>query len=169
MTHTTFNEIDPNFSRDGKWIYFSSDAKGDFQVGKMPADGGDTVQVTQKGGYFPQESMDGKMLFYLKWNDSIDSNEVWQVPVEGGEERRVLENVFRVNFEVKEHGIYYALQPGPNGTPFLFYDFASRASKPIAMVQNCGYGFSVSPDEQEILYLPVGDQRSNLMLVENFR
>jgi Tol biopolymer transport system component len=169
LTHTTFNELEPSFSRDGKWIYFSSDAKGDFQVGKMPANGGDTIQVTRKGGYFPQESVDGKMLFYLKTHKAEGCAELWQVPVGGGEEMQVLEKVLSFNFDVKEHGIYYASQPGPKGTPFLFYDFASRKSKPIAMVQNCGYGFTVSPDEQEILYIQIGDQRSNLMLVENFR
>ena len=169
MTYTTFNELAPSFSRDGNWIYFGSDRSGDFQVWKMPSKGGDAVQVTRKGGSHPQESMDGKMLFYLKPID-LDNDELWKVPVEGGEELRVLEKVFLWNFQVMEHGIYYVPQPGPTRTPFLLYDFTSRKIKTIALIENSvGIGFTVSPDEQEILYMQGGGARSDLMLVENFR
>ncbi len=169
LTHTPFNELNPSYSRNGKWIYFGSDGNGEFQVWKMPTKGGDAVQVTQKGGSHPQESIDRKMLFYLKPIEP-DLDELWKVPVEGGEECRVLEKVFRWNFEVKEHGIYYASQPDPNMTSFLFYDLANRKTKPIAAIQDTvGLGFTVSPDEQRILYIQVGNWQSDLMLVENFR
>jgi len=169
LTYTTFNELAPSFSRDGNWIYFGSDRSGDFQVWKMPSKGGDAVQVTRKGGSHPQESMDGKMLFYLK-PINLDYDELWKVPVEGGEELRVLEKVLLWNFQVQEHAIYYISQPGPTRTPFLLYDFASRKIETIALIQNpVGIGFTVSPDEQEILYMQGGGARSDLMLVENFR
>ncbi len=169
LTRTTFNELDPSFSRDGNWIYFSSDAGGDFQVWKMPTKGGDAVQVTRKGGSHPQESMDGKMLFYLKPIEP-DYAELWKVSMEGGEERRVLEKVFLWNFEVKEHGIYYESQSDLNGTPILYYDFATARKKHITTIQKKGgFGFAVSPDEKEILYTGGNEIRSDLMLVENFR
>ena len=169
LTHTPFNEQHPSFSRDGKWIYFSSDRSGDFQVWKMPTEGGEAVQITRKGGFRPQESADGNVLFYLKPKEP-GCNELWKVPVAGGEESRVLEGIWRTNFDVKEHRIYYASCPDPEKTTLLLlsYDFASAKTKHIITIQN-GLGFNVTPDEQEILYLQGGGQRSDLMLVENFR
>ena len=43
--------VSPSWSRDGKWIYFASDRSGEYQVWKMPAGGGEAVQLTRKGGY----------------------------------------------------------------------------------------------------------------------
>lgn len=172
LTYTKFYEVDPSFSRDGKRIYFVSDRGGNFQVWKMPAEGGDSIQVTRKGGSrpsWPRESMDGKMLFYLKAIEP-NYNELWEVPTQGGEERRVLEKVLLWNFEIGEHGIYYASQPGPNGTPFLFYDFANRKVKSIAKIEKgIGASFTVAPDEREFMHMQDGETRLNLMLVENFR
>jgi eukaryotic-like serine/threonine-protein kinase len=172
LTHSKFYEGDPSFSRDGKWIYFVSDRGGNFQVWKMPAEGGDNIQVTRKGGSrpsWPRESMDGKMLFYLKAIEP-DYNALWEVPTKGGEERRVFEKVLLWNFEIGEHGIYYASQPGPNGTPILFYDFANRKVKSIAKIEKgIGLSFTVAPDEREFLYTQGGETRLNLKLVENFR
>src|SRR2546428_303890 len=37
----------PSWSRDGRWIYFASNRSGTNQVWKMPAEGGQAVQVTR--------------------------------------------------------------------------------------------------------------------------
>jgi dipeptidyl aminopeptidase/acylaminoacyl peptidase len=176
LTNTPFNERNPSFSPDGKWIYLDSDRNGDSQVWKMPAGGGEQVQVTRKGGSNPQESMDGKSLFYLKGKTGYVS-ELWKVPVDGGEESRVLESVCAVNFDVKEHGIYYAESKyadhsrPDNEATFLFYDFTSGKTRPIATIRRpVVWGFSVSPDGHWILYSQwESGALDNLMLVENFR
>jgi len=173
LTRTPFNELDPSFSRDGKWVYFSSDRSGDFQVWKMPAEGGEAVQITRKGGSRSLESTDGKLLFYLKPNEASYTDaiaELWKIPVEGGEESRVIKEVILENFDVKRDGIYFTSKPDQDRTPFLFYEFVSGKTKPITTVRNgIGHGFTVSPDEQRILYIQVGDWQSDLMLVENFK
>src|SRR5262249_54484770 len=152
LTHTRFNERTPSYSHDGKCIYFDSDRTGDWQVWKMSTEAGETMQVTRKGGGSPQESIDGKTLFYLKSKDK-DYDELWKMPVGGGEESRVLKQVLRANFDVKQRGIYYAGQPERKETQFLFFDIASGKTKRVATIQDIVYsGFSVSPDEQWILY-----------------
>jgi Tol biopolymer transport system component len=60
LTKTPFNEGGASFSHNGRWLYFDSDRSGEQQVWKMPAEGGEQVQVTRKGGSNPQESADGK-------------------------------------------------------------------------------------------------------------
>jgi Tol biopolymer transport system component len=170
LTHTTFNELGPSFSRDGKWIYFGSDHNGDFQIWKMPAEGGEALLVARRGGSTPQESPDGKVLFYLKSGPDEDwPDELWKVPVEGGEETQVLDEVWYRDFVVKQDGIYFR-RLEQDSTCFLFYDFAQGKTKPIAKIRKGeGFGLTVSPDEQWILFAQVGDLRNYLMLVENFR
>jgi hypothetical protein len=139
----------------------------------MPAEGGEALLVTRKGGSRPLESTDGKVLFCLKPKEASYTDhiaELWKIPVDGGEESRVINEVINENFDVKRDGIYFASRPDQDGTPFLFYEFVSGKTKPITTLRNMvGPGFTVSPDEQRILYIQVGDWRSDLMLVENFR
>jgi len=173
LTSTAFDEEHPSYSWDGQWIYFSSNRGGNSQVWKMPAVGGDAVQLTRNGGTRPQESIERKALFYLKPRNR-DYAELWMIPVDGGEETRVLGQVFRTNFDVTQRGIYYAYcagEPKGNETQFLFYGFASRKSKILATTARpVVWGFTVSPDEKWILSTEVGDSGgSDLVLVENFR
>jgi Tol biopolymer transport system component len=177
LTRTPFNERSASFSRNGKSIYFESNRSGEEQIWKMPVEGGEQVQVTRKGGWHNAgESMDGKNLFYWKRKaPEPDVGELWKVSVDGGEEIRVLESVSSANFDVKEHGIYYARSSGNSWrweTAFFYYQFNDGKTVPIATIQKAvAYGFSVSPDERWILYTQAewDFARSNLMLVENLR
>src|SRR5712691_1391736 len=73
----------PNWSRDGKWIYFYSDrGGGSFQLWKMPLTGGPPVQITKNGGVFGAESADGRFLYYSKF----DAPGIWKMPLNGGDE-----------------------------------------------------------------------------------
>jgi serine/threonine protein kinase len=48
-------------------------------------EGGEAVQVTEKGGVNAQESLDGEILYY-KSDDTL-----WKLPVSGGEETQILD------------------------------------------------------------------------------
>jgi Tol biopolymer transport system component len=60
--HSPTNEVKPSWSHDGKWIYFSSSRTGAVEIWKIPAAGGEPIQVTRDGGYVAFESLDGKTL-----------------------------------------------------------------------------------------------------------
>ena len=168
LTHTPFNKGNPSYSQDGKWIYFDWTRGGDAQIWKMPVEGGEPVQVTRKGGAGPLESMDGGTLFYLKGGYF---SELWMVPVGRGEETRILDGVLAGHYDVKEHGIYYFSGPDWKNTKVSYYDLASRKTKLLTPIQgNVLFGFTVSADEDWFLVTQGnGWERSNLMLVENFR
>ena len=87
LTSGPSEDILPSWSRDGAWIYFCSDQSGDRQIWKMPAEGGEAVQVTSKGGFEAVESPDGQTLYYSKTNAAG----LWATPTAGGEERAVPE------------------------------------------------------------------------------
>ena len=44
LTQDPAAELEPYWSRDGRWIYFGSDRTGQFETWKMPRDGGTAVQ-----------------------------------------------------------------------------------------------------------------------------
>ena len=105
MTTHPANDGNPSWSHDGRWIYFDSARTGEQQIWKMPADGGEAIQLTRDGGYAPLESPDGKFLYYTKylWDTSL-----WRVPVDGGQSAKVLEGLSAyVNLAIVDTGIYF--------------------------------------------------------------
>jgi dipeptidyl aminopeptidase/acylaminoacyl peptidase len=65
LVTNTSGVIRPHWSRDGKWIYFSSHDPGRMGVYRCPASGGDAVALSKDiDGFSPQESFDGKTLYF---------------------------------------------------------------------------------------------------------
>jgi len=169
LTDSAASDSGASFSRDGRWIYFSSDRGGEVRIWRMPGNGGEVLQVTKTGGQLPVESLDGKVLYYLKGRQPRDS--LWRVTLADGEERQVIESVYAQNFEVVNDGIYFIPQADQQGRYAIhFLNSASGKTQPIAPIsKDVMYGFAVSPDEKTILYTQVDQEGSDLMLVENFR
>lgn len=47
LTKHPAEDVVPNWSRDGDWIYFASNRSGEYQVWKVPASGGEPTLVTR--------------------------------------------------------------------------------------------------------------------------
>jgi Tol biopolymer transport system component/predicted Ser/Thr protein kinase len=155
----------PEWSSDGRWIYFSSKE----QTWKMPASGGEAIAVPGLR-QVPIESADGKYLYFGRgWPDKYA---VWRVPVGGGEKVRVIDALLPTGgWELFEDGIYYVGMAGDDGrSPIQFKSFATGKVETLATttarVEN---GFTVSPDRRTILFVQADEGESDLMLVENFR
>ena len=155
----------PSWSRDGKTLYFYSDKGGKtFQVWKMQLNGGTPVQVTRNGGVFAAETLDGRSLYYVK----LEAPGVWKMPVDGGEENRVLDQPsgdLWWNWVLVKNGIYFL-----DDDKLKFFDFATgkktsvyTSEKPLIM------GLSVSPDGKSIVYPQIDVAESSIMLLKNFR
>ena len=167
LTTHAANDAVPNLSADGRWIYFVSNGSGQWEIWKMAADGGEAAWVTGNGGYVAFESSDGKYLYYAK---SIDVSGLWRRAVEGGPEEEVAKPVLGNTLTSSDRGIFFA-RPAPvgRGNEIARYSFATGRTTTVATTPQPVYWFlSVSPDERFLLYTAT-QNRSNLMLLENFR
>ena len=136
----------------------------------MRSTGGGAIQVTRNGGDVPQESPNGKFLYYEKGFPLPRS--VWKMPVEGGQETKVLDSVNPSTvWTVGSKGIYFFRAADDKGRSDLsLYEFATAKTRKLLTVErSVFYGLTVSPDGRTILYTQVDEAGSNLMLVENFR
>jgi hypothetical protein len=69
---TFFQEYDPAFSPDGRWIAYRSNETGSYEVYVRPFPGpGGKWQVSTAGGYFPTWSRNGNELFYRTQDSRI--------------------------------------------------------------------------------------------------
>ena len=158
----------PCWSGDGQSIYFRSTRGGTSEIWKMSAAGGDAVQITPNGDErdLPQESPDGKYLYYVKADRYPEQCSVWRIPAGGGEETRVLESTSCGGpFAVVERGIYFIT---PSRSDISYYDFSSGSTRKVVTAKRAHF-IEASRDGRTILYTQVDGAGSDLILVENFR
>jgi WD40-like Beta Propeller Repeat len=162
----------PIFSHDGRTIYFIPGPKeGSVHAWKMPAGGGDALQVTTGDAFRPEESADGTMLYYGKFGVPG----IWSTPTAGGQERQVLTSVSDRNWTVTPKGIYYFDRAAARSsrTPLMFHDFDSKKTVPAgavdATISEDFSSISVSPDGRWLLYSHIANVDSDLMLLSRLR
>jgi Tol biopolymer transport system component/DNA-binding winged helix-turn-helix (wHTH) protein len=170
---TTFPDANngaPNWSRDGRWIYFYSGHDGGaYQLWKMPLKGGLPVRVTTNGGIYGIESMDGRSLYYSKYGEPG----VWKKTLDSGEQSRLPINACCwYCWDVARGGIYFLnLAFSPNGR-IEFFDFANGQSTPIFALDkpvSLFGGLALSPDGKSLLFGQNELNESYIMLMKNFR
>jgi Tol biopolymer transport system component len=164
----------PFWSGDGRWIYFSSDRAGRGRTWKIPQGGGEPLPLTPVStpwGWGPHESPDGRFLYHER-PSGPGSNSVWRVTGSGsGKQEKVLDGVFRSNWEVVEQGIYFVPAPSEDGRYSIrFLDLRTgKVRQVVGLTGQPGWVLSVSPTADSILYSQFDMCAADLMLVENYR
>jgi Tol biopolymer transport system component len=161
----------PSWSRDGKRIYFTSNRTGRWEVWGMPAAGGEAVQLTRNGGLITQVSPDGRTLFFHReWLSGVIPTSLWKMPVEGGQETKVLDSASVRNWAPVDQGLWFINWTNPGDAALQFLEFATGKVTRVAPISKPpAPGLAVSPDGRTILYTQTDQEGSELMLVENFR
>jgi Tol biopolymer transport system component len=162
----------PVFSRNGRWIYFIPGALEEtVEAFRMPAEGGEALQITRHGAFRPEESRNEKLLFYGKYG----THGLWSSPVAGGEERQVLDSIAGMNWTVAEGGIYYLASAAESGARNMvrFYSFKTGETRQVGTAEGTlsedFSGISVSRDGRWLLYSSISDISSDLMMLDHFR
>jgi Tol biopolymer transport system component len=168
----TFSESDngaPNWSHDGKWIYFySSHEKGALQLWKIPFQGGSPVRVTTNGGVYAIESDDGNFIYYSKFEEPG----VWRMQLNSGKEERILDEPQGndwFNWALSPSGVYFLNRSGKGKQRIEFFDFNTRRRTLISYVEKPSYGLALAPDGKSLLYSQNDSEDYEIMLVKNFR
>jgi len=162
----------PSYSRDGRWIYFTSTRTGESQIWKTPSVGGEPVQVTRTGGAFAFESADGKFLYYSRSRLPSSFSGIWRVAAGGGEPEEVVPEAAGIlRFRVVEEGIYLlSWLSMDRSIPLRFFRFADGKIRTVAELGRQSYpSFCVSPDGRNIVHTSSGAIENDIVLVENFR
>ncbi len=170
ITPASSVDVAPSWSRNQQWIYFASNRSGTWQVWKMSAEGGEAVQVTERGGFVAFEAPDGQSIYYTR----RDTAGLWQRPFDGGGERLVIEDLSRVhagNWAVTDAGIYF-VNGKKQPAAIDFFDFATgqitQAAVPAKAPTWNEHGFAVAPDG-EILYAQVDHSHHDIMVMDYVR
>ena len=176
----------PRWSPDGEWVYFTSNRAGGWEIWKISAAGGEPLQVTRRGGTLPFASPDGEYVYYLK-DDNLplfQHSQLWRMPTARGQERVVLRRVFSRSFAVTDGGVYFMERPEQSGEDspatsaddsgfaFRYLHLETGEIRTLAALPSGVepfWGFTVSPDEQTILFARQETVGADIMLVEDFR
>jgi Tol biopolymer transport system component/DNA-binding winged helix-turn-helix (wHTH) protein len=164
------DNLSPEWSRDGKWLYFASKSGNDpFQLWKMPVQGGSPTRLTRNGGISPVESPDGRYLYYCKY----ERGGLWRMPLQGGEESEMLSDIEGggwPNWALSPNGIYFLKFGKFPVTSIEFYDFTTGKTLPVwTLEKDPGWGLSLSQDGKSIVYIQNEFAESDIMLVKNFQ
>lgn len=74
----------PVVSSDGRYIFFSSNRAGDFNIWRMDADGNNPKQITNGGSdFYPYPSPDGQWIVYQSGGGQSGRPTLWKVSING--------------------------------------------------------------------------------------
>jgi len=171
LTSDPIDELTPFWSRDGRWIYFSSAKTGRMEVWKIPADGGKAVQVTRDGGFAPRESPAGDWLYYA--SSDRDHAVLWRTKTTEGKAEKVLRGVYGGCFSPVNDGVYFVTSVGVREFELKFIALKNRKittlERMTAWSMGRHGGLTVSPDQKSIVFRRVADVNVDIMMIENFR
>jgi Tol biopolymer transport system component len=89
ITHDSYRDLSPSWSRDGKWLAFRKEVDGDYEIFKVQWDGNREIQLTHNawhdGG--PQFSPNGRKIVFH--SDRSGNGEIYIMRANGNSPRRV--------------------------------------------------------------------------------
>jgi len=151
----------PTWTNDGKAIYFTSDQNGDFDIFKKNLETEAIKQVTQHGAAILFEGFKNKNAYIIKNN----TDGLWKIDYsDKNQERLIIPNIVVQDYNsisVKKNGIYYT--PSDKNT-INYYDFSTQETKVIKNLPNLVTSFSVSNDEESLLYSMFFNEETSIFL-----
>jgi serine/threonine protein kinase len=159
----------PNWSHDGRWLYYIAEQGSRRETWKVPSQGGTAVRVSGTGMFDVTESADGRYLYYTT---PQAAKGIWRRPVDGGEETLVpgTEGVQRFRYwQLGQKELYFV--EGPADPVVQCLDLTSGRVTRLAtlgpLLQRGARGLTVSPDGASFLFVQVDSRQSDIYLIED--
>ena len=161
---TTVSEQPQDYGR-GSWsqraatVYFNQRVNGKFQLFEKNLLSGETLQLTDTGAYYPQETDAGKFVYYNKF----DQAGLWRLNRESGLNTLVLAEFHLLNasnWQAFDSGIYYT-RNAQAVRGFFFYDFESGQHRSVMSTAEILH-FHMSADQSRVLISQKGELHGDL-------
>jgi len=170
LTEGAGNCFDPTVSRDGRYIVFSSNRTGNYNIWRIDVSGANPVRLTRGlTEQWPSISPDGRWVTYTSYDPK--GRGIWKVSIDGGEAVRIIENGLTtapVSPDGKMIACLYLPEPGPDsqlklaivpfegGTPIRIFDLQNAVSS------SASASIHWSTDGRAVLYASVLNNVSNI-------
>jgi Tol biopolymer transport system component/DNA-binding winged helix-turn-helix (wHTH) protein len=167
LTFGDANDITPRWSHDDQSIYFRSNRGDRWQLWRVSAAGGDPQPVTTGDGIVPQESPDGKWLYYTRGNE----DGVWRVPPSGGAETQILAQPsadYWGYWQVTPRGIFY-LDRGASSSAIRIFDPDTKMTSLYTMLREVPpvySGLAVAQEGKVVLLTDQHDAGRHITLIQ---
>ncbi|NYF91657.1 Tol biopolymer transport system component [Edaphobacter lichenicola] len=167
LTFGDANDITPRWSHDDQSIYFRSNRGDRWQLWRVPAAGGDPQPVTTGDGIVPQESPDGKWLYYTRG----DEDGIWRVPPTGGAETQILTQPsagYWGYWQITSRGIFY-LDRGDSSSAIRLFNPDTKITSLYAMLKQTPpvyAGLTVAQDGKIVLLTDQHDAGRHITLIQ---
>lgn len=184
LTNDDQREVDPEWSRDGRWIYYVSDVSGRQQIWKIAAAGGKSVPLTAEGGMEPRESPDGRSIYFLEpTSNPYAATTLKRVSVDGGNASAVLSGLRRGAWDLADTGIVFltsapTIAPDPARPDAIErYSFGDGRTRRLGELPFpvTGRGWmpprvlTVSPDGRWVVVSHMDHWARDILVADNFR
>jgi len=84
-------DASPCWSKDGKYIAYSSARGGIENIWIMRSDGSEKRQVTSEGGMYPRFSRDGNYIIFISYRNEENRGDIYRVNTVTGEENQLID------------------------------------------------------------------------------
>ena len=139
VVHTPAEDASPEFSPDGKWLAYSSNESGRWEVYAQPYPGpGPRVMISTAGGYAPTWRADGREMYFYNMNSGIVEMSAVPIVASGsilsaGKPQVLFRGQYGMTSPIRGYDVT------PDGKRFLFIrrvDPPAEAPQQFVLVQN---------------------------------
>lgn len=173
LLNSSFDELSPNWSNDGQWLYYASNKNGAWQIFRTPTPAAqdsalavaDSTQLIINGAIAALEADDGASLFFVKQNEPG----LWHT--QGDSAIQVISSLLptdKDNWSVVGRGIYFIRRDGSQPV-IAYYSLTTGRTTQIAVLDHLpdDHSFTVSPDGLWFLYTQEENRESDILLLDD--
>lgn len=163
------NNVIPNWSSDGQWVYFLAECKGvRNKLLKQNIASGEAILVAEETALDVTESADGRSLYFERPRRSL-----WRMPKEGGAATPVPELADARparNWDITPEGIFFARRTA-DASSLSLLRFGRPAIIDLGPMEGDTVdgtpSLTVSPDRRWLLYAQQDPRRGNIMVAHH--